>query len=63
MSRLYLAYKNLMADEKGAALLEYALLVGLITVGAVTLITGAGNWIVQEFTSLQTAVGGFPAGS
>ena len=56
MLRLYLAYKNLMADEKGAALLEYSLLIGLITVGAVTLITGAGDWVVDQFEALDTAV-------
>ena len=62
MLRLYLAYKNLMADEKGAALIEYALLVGLVTVGAVTLITGAGDWVEDQFKTLKTNVGGFPTG-
>lgn len=43
-------------DEKGAAMIEYAVLIGLITVAAVTLITGVGEWVGTAWTELTEAL-------
>jgi pilus assembly protein Flp/PilA len=51
---------NLLAkfakDESGAALVEYSLLIGLITVGVVTLVIAVGGWVTGEWTQLRDAV-------
>lgn len=44
-------------DESGAALVEYSLLIGLITVAAVVAVTAIGIWVATQWGSLQTAVG------
>ena len=36
---------RLWKDERGASLLEYSILIGLITVGVVATVTNVGNWI------------------
>ena len=56
MTRIHTLLCAFMRDEKGAAMIEYAVLVGLITVGAVTLIAGGGGWIEDSWTDLKTAV-------
>ncbi len=42
-------------DECGASLLEYSILIGLITAGVVGLVTGAGNWVNTKWQALATA--------
>jgi pilus assembly protein Flp/PilA len=48
---------NLWNDERGASLLEYSILIGLITAGVVGLITGVGGWVSGKWTALSTALG------
>lgn len=49
--------KNRFArDESGAALIEYSVLIGLITVAAILAITNVGNWVSTQWTSLDTAL-------
>jgi pilus assembly protein Flp/PilA len=45
-----------MRDEKGAAMIEYAVLIGLITVAAVTLISGVGGWVSDSWQDLSDAL-------
>ena len=40
-------------DESGAALIEYSVLIGLITVAAIALISTAGATIVTKWTDLN----------
>ncbi len=40
---------KLWKDESGASLLEYAVLVGLITAAAVTTIGELGTWVKDQF--------------
>jgi len=51
------AMKNLVAklvrDEQGGEVLEYALIAGLIIVGAIALITSVGTKVVARWTSLD----------
>lgn len=43
-------------DDDGAAMIEYAVLIGLITVASVTLIAGGGEWIKDQWEDLKTDV-------
>ena len=43
---------RLWKDERGASLLEYSILIGLITVGVVATVTNVGNWISGRWTAL-----------
>lgn len=49
--------KELFVDEEGAALVEYALLVGLIACAAILAITGLGGKITKKFGDASTALG------
>lgn len=54
--------KNLMRrfieEESGATMVEYAILVALISVAAIAAITALGPLILQAFTDVVTAMGG-----
>ena len=54
------AIKNLVAkllqDEQGGEVLEYALIVGLIIVGAIATISTVGTKILARWTSLQNSM-------
>ena len=54
--RLQQLYVALRHDERGAALAEYALLVALIAVVAVTIIATLGGDIVSAFTNVDNAI-------
>ena len=46
-------FKN---NQKGAALVEYSLLIGLITVAVVATIVLVGNWVAGRWTALNAAL-------
>lgn len=41
------------SDESGVTLLEYSLLLGVITAGAVGLVLGAGGWVTAQWTEVS----------
>jgi pilus assembly protein Flp/PilA len=43
-------------DERGVTMLEYSILLGIITVAAITAIVFAGGWVGQQWDSLQTTL-------
>ena len=45
--------KSLLNDEQGGEVLEYALIAGLIIVGAIALITSVGDKVLARWTSLN----------
>jgi Flp pilus assembly pilin Flp len=45
--------RTLLLDEAGGEVLEYALIAGLIIVGAIALITSVGTKVVARWTSLN----------
>ncbi|CAN7415327.1 Flp family type IVb pilin [Phenylobacterium sp. LjRoot219] len=47
---------RLSKDESGAALIEYTILIGLITVAAITAIIAVGTWVSGKWTALDTAL-------
>jgi pilus assembly protein Flp/PilA len=48
---------NFKRDESGATLIEYSLLVGLITVLVVVAVGGVGTWAQTQWNGLCGAVG------
>lgn len=49
-------FTNLLKDESGQDLIEYALVAGLIGLGAVTMMTGLSNTIGNAFNSVGSKV-------
>ena len=47
--------------ERGATMVEYALLVGLIAVVAVVAVAALGGGVAKLFSDTNTCVGGIPA--
>lgn len=50
-------FVDLLKDESGASLLEYSILIGLITAGVVGTISGVGGWVLQKWTTLSGNLG------
>ncbi len=48
---------SLWKDRRGASLLEYSLLIGIIVAVTVGVITAVGAWVTGRWTALQTALG------
>ena len=44
-------------DEKGAALIEYSILIGIITAGVITIVIAVGGWVAAQWTNLASALG------
>ena len=43
-------------DERGVTMLEYSILLGIITVAAITAIVFAGGWVGNQWSDLQTTL-------
>ena len=43
-------------EDQGQDLIEYAILIGLITVGTVSIVGQIGTWTAGRFTALNTAL-------
>ena len=50
--------KQFARDERGASLLEYTVLLGIITVAAITSITQVGQYVVNKWSDFQQALNG-----
>ena len=48
---------KLRDDAEGATIIEYSLLVGLLTVAVVATVVIMGTWISGQWTGLQAATG------
>ena len=51
------ALKNFLNDEAGGEVLEYALIAGLIIVGAIVAITSVGNKVLAKWQSVDNGLG------
>ena len=51
---------SLAADESGATMVEYTILIGLITVVAIALIAAVGTWVQNAWTSVNTTLAASP---
>ena len=48
--------KKLIGDETGGEVIEYALIAGLIIVGAIAVIASVGNKAVARWTSVNSSL-------
>jgi pilus assembly protein Flp/PilA len=55
------ALNSFKKNESGASLVEYSLLIGLITVGVVAMVIAVGGWVNTQWTTLNGAVAPAPA--
>jgi pilus assembly protein Flp/PilA len=57
-------FNRFVREEEGQDLVEYGLLLGVITVAAITMILAIGGQVTNLFTSANTAISAAPgAGS
>jgi len=56
MTKLGVLLARLRKNEKGATMIEYSILIGIITVAAITLIGTMGTYVVDQWTLLTQAV-------
>ena len=54
------AVKRFLRDEKGTETVEWAIIIGIIAVGAILTIGLIGGWVVDQFEALWDAIS--PAG-
>lgn len=52
------AVLNVLASKRGAAMVEYALLAGLIAVVAIATLTSLGTAVNTKFNAIVTGLGG-----
>jgi Flp pilus assembly pilin Flp len=52
---------HFLKDEEGLETVEYAIILGLIVAGTISLIVGLGNWVNTQFSDVLDEVGGTPA--
>jgi len=51
--RMYLALKELREDESGQAMVEYALILALVSVAAITILTTLGGTVGSVFSRIN----------
>ena len=56
MSKLISLYRRLSKDDSGASLIEYSILIGLITVAVIAIISGVGDWVVSQWSGLSASL-------
>ena len=56
LTKLYVAAQVALANKKGAAMIEYALLAALISIVAVTALTTIGSGVSAKFNSVATSI-------
>jgi len=49
--------KRFLMDQKGTETVEWAIIIGLIAVGAIAFIALIGPWVTTQFKNLATALG------
>jgi len=56
MANLKSFFRTVARDEQGGEVLEYALIAGLIVVGAIVVIRGVGIKVLARWTSLNASM-------
>jgi pilus assembly protein Flp/PilA len=54
--RIQRSLTRLGHDEKATAMLEYSILIGLITVAVIAMILFVGAWVTNQWSSLSSAL-------
>ena len=60
MNRLVKFLDRFSADESAATMVEYTILIGLITVIAIALIASVGTWVKNAWQSVNTTLAASP---
>ena len=47
------AIRRFAKDQSGAAMIEYSVLIGLITAAVITTVVAVGGWVTDEWTTLN----------
>jgi pilus assembly protein Flp/PilA len=55
MTKLGAFLARLRKNEKGATMIEYSILIGIITVAAILVIGQMGDYVVEQWTALRDA--------
>ncbi|MER9308753.1 Flp family type IVb pilin [Mesorhizobium australicum] len=58
MKKLMTMTRQFRDDENGAAMVEYSILIGIITAATITFIVGVGWYVTDAWTTLCTALTG-----
>jgi pilus assembly protein Flp/PilA len=58
MSSIANLAKRFVADEEGAALVEYTVLIGIMLVAVIAAIISVGGWVNTQWTALNGALTG-----
>ena len=56
MTKVLNVTKRFVADEDGAALIEYTVLIGVMLVAVITAIIAIGGWVNTKWTALNSAL-------
>ena len=54
MNKIANIARRFREEEDGAALIEYSVLIGIITVAAIATIIGVGTWVSTQWSTLCT---------
>ena len=60
MTKVLNLAKRFVADEEGAALIEYTVLLGIMLIAVITTIIAVGNWVNLKWTALNTNLATVP---
>jgi pilus assembly protein Flp/PilA len=58
MSKVVNLTKRFIADEEGAALVEYTVLLGIMLVAVIATIVAVGGWVNEKWTALNSNLAG-----
>jgi pilus assembly protein Flp/PilA len=56
MAKFLKVVKSLIADEEGAALVEYTVLLGIMLVAVIATIISVGSWVNIKWSALNAAL-------
>jgi len=56
MLKMFGLVKSFAADEEGASLIEYTVLIGILLVAVITTILAVGSWVNNQWTTLNTTL-------
>ena len=56
MTKVVSLAKRFVANEDGAALVEYTVLIGIMLVAVIATIIAVGTWVNTKWTALNTAL-------
>lgn len=56
MTKVVNLAKRFVANEDGAALVEYTVLIGIMLVAVIATIIAVGTWVNTKWTALNTAL-------